>query len=74
MVVHWMLLTEVVRTPQLKAVGSGVGAGGVSINSKDSSEGVFAWSDMVNWCWEVVATLLELVDLFSKRVSVAGNS
>ena len=32
-------LTEVVRTPQSRMGGLGVGAGGVSMNSKESSEG-----------------------------------
>src|SRR5262249_45634748 len=37
-------LTEVVRTPQSWAVGSGVGAGGVSMNSNDSSDMAFSCS------------------------------
>ena len=40
--------TEVVLTPQSSAAGTGVGAGGVSMNSNDSSEGAFERSDMVN--------------------------
>jgi hypothetical protein len=43
-----LILTEVVLTPQSSTAGTGVGAGGVSMNSKDSSEGAFERSDMVN--------------------------
>ena len=42
-----LTLTEVVLTPQSSAAGTGVGAGGVSINSNDSSEGAFERSDMI---------------------------
>ena len=45
-----MALTEVVLTPQSSAAGTGVGAGGVSINSNDSSEGAFERSDMAGNC------------------------